>query len=60
MGNVIALIVTVLLAIGAIVYIVLSKKRGKTCIGCPCGCSSKSKQCDACMCHNISVEDQSE
>ena len=60
MGNIIALIVTVLLAVGAIVYIVVSKKRGKKCIGCPGGCSSKSHSCDTCVYHSICAEDETE
>lgn len=53
------IIVSVILAAiigGAITYIVLSKKRGETCVGCPyakecakrkqgCGCSCGNKNC---------------
>lgn len=60
MGNLIALIVTVLLAVGAIVYIVVSKKHGKTCIGCPGGCSSKEGKCDVCAYHSVCNEDETE
>ncbi len=60
MGNIIALVVTVLLAVGAAVYIIVSKKRGKKCIGCPGGCSSKSDKCDACMYHTICTEEETE
>jgi len=49
MGNVIALIVTVAIAVGAIVYIVRAKKSGKKCIGCPDGCgSAKEHGCSSC------------
>ena len=54
MGNILALIVTVLLAVGAIIYIIVAKKRGKTCIGCPEGCcGSKEGKCVACAYHNV-------
>ncbi len=53
MGNIIALVVTILIAVGAIVYIVRTKKSGKTCIGCPDGCcpSSKNREGSACSCY---------
>ena len=60
MGNIIALIVTLLLAVGAIVHIVVSKKRGKKCIGCPGGCSSKEGKCDVCAYHAVCNEEKSE
>ncbi len=47
MGDIIALIVTVLITVGAIVYIVRAKKRGKKCIGCPDGCCSSCQRCQA-------------
>lgn len=53
MGDIIALVVTVLIVIGAIVYIVRAKKKGKKCIGCPDGCCPSSKKSDsscACCC----------
>ena len=53
MGNVVAFIVTLLLGGGAIVYIVISKKHSKKCIGCPGECNpSKEIGCSACRyCH---------
>ena len=58
MGNILAFIVIVLLAVGAIAYIVLSKKRGRTCIGCPGGCCSKNGSCGTCMCHGVCTHDK--
>ncbi len=50
MGDIIALVVTALIAIGAIVYIVRATKKGKKCIGCPDGCCPSSENADASPC----------
>ena len=43
MGDVIAIIVIAIIMIGAILYIIKSKKSGKKCIGCPYACSCNKK-----------------
>jgi len=49
-GEIIAGIVIGVIVIAAIVYIVIAKKKGKKCIGCPGGCSCEkdgdSSSCD--------------
>ncbi len=51
MGDIIALVVTVLIVIGAVVYVIRAKKKGKKCIGCPDGCCpSKNSSESSCAC----------
>ena len=50
MGYFIALAVTVLIVIGAIVYVVRAKKKGKKCIGCPDGCCPSANKTDTSSC----------
>ena len=43
--TVIAVIVISLILGGAITYVVISKKRGKKCIGCPDNCACSAGNC---------------
>ena len=45
--EIIALTVVLLIAAGALLYILFAKKKGKRCIGCPyeCACSGKGCSC---------------
>ncbi len=54
MGDVIAIIIIALIVVGALIYIIKSKKSGKKCIGCPysCSCNNKSE------CNCVSSEDE--
>ena len=49
LSTVVAVIIVVAIVGGALAYIILAKKSGKKCIGCPDGntCSGK---CDKCNC----------
>ncbi|MBR2970223.1 MAG: hypothetical protein IKC48_00255 [Clostridia bacterium] len=49
-GEIIAGIVIGVIVIAAIVYIVIAKKKGKKCIGCPGGCSCNMEGDDAPSC----------
>ena len=57
MENVIIILVLAVILGGAIGYIVKAKKSGKTCIGCPGGCSCSSSEggcsggCSGCGSH---------
>jgi len=47
--NILLVAVLVLIAAGAIVYIIRSKKKGKSCVGCPyCNCCSSKNSKNGC------------
>ena len=49
-GEIIAIIISILIIIGAAIYIIKSKKSGKKCIGCPYSDSCSSGKCSgACV-----------
>ncbi len=55
-GGIIAIILIALIIGSAVFYIIKAKKRGRKCIGCPDGCSCKTKDKDGekencCCCH---------
>ncbi len=49
-GEIVAIALIALVIVGAIVYIVKSKKSGKKCIGCPFAdsCGAKKGSCGGC------------
>ena len=49
MQNVIIVLVILAILSSAALYVYKAKKSGKTCIGCPGGCSSKNG-CSGCSC----------
>lgn len=50
MGTVIAVLVIAHIIGGALAYIIVAKKKGKKCIGCP-DSSSCSGKCSSCSCY---------
>lgn len=49
-GEIIALIISAIIIIGASVYVIKAKKSGKKCIGCPLSDSCSSEKCSgACV-----------
>ena len=53
-GEIIAIIVSALIIVGALTYIIRAKKQGKKCIGCPesasCTAGKCAGSCSSCSC----------
>ncbi len=61
LGEIIAIIVSVLIIGGAVLYIIKAKKSGKKCIGCPDGASCTScRSCNGACCGCGKSEQDSE
>ena len=61
LGEIIAIIVSVLIIGGAVLYIIKAKKSGKRCIGCPdsSSCSGSCSSCSSCpSCASKKTEDE--
>ncbi len=56
-GDFIAIFLTIAIASAATAYIIISKKKGKKCIGCPYASSCPSKSSSGCTCKNSKNDD---
>ncbi len=52
-GDIIAIVIALGIVVGAVLYIIKQKKKGKRCIGCPdggCSCCQHAEKKNNCCC----------
>ena len=50
-GEIVAIVISAIIILGALAYIIKAKKRGKKCIGCPDASTCKANDM-GCHCHS--------